>query len=132
MSISVKRRWEIVFLSTHTYGPKLSQRKVASIVKVSVLTVQFWLKRYKETEDVEEIVKTGRPRVTSPIQDQRIISQQERDREATAGQIRMRLRFDVSEGVIRDRVAEAGFKFAPPLVKPPTTSISLGSRTLSN
>lgn len=118
MPLSTQKKWEIVFLSTHFRGPKLSQQEVAHVVNVSKSTVKFWLKRYEETGDVEELDRPGRTRVTSPQEDKKIISMQERDREATASHIKKKLKLDVSENTIRRRVKESGLNFGLPLVKP--------------
>ena len=45
MFLIVHKRFEIVFLSKHTYGPHSGIKKIAAIVKCSTRTVKKWVKR---------------------------------------------------------------------------------------
>ena len=65
MSLSIKKKWEIVFLHNHKRGSQLNPTVISREVSCSVLVVKFWLKKYEETKDVEEIEKSGRPRKTT-------------------------------------------------------------------
>ena len=67
MSLSIQKRWEIIFLSKHRLGPKLSP--VAKEVGYSKPTVAHWLKRYQETGDIQDQECRGRKRKTSPNED---------------------------------------------------------------
>ena len=64
MSLSVKKRWEIVFLTKHPYGPKFGASDVARIVKCNRKTVQKWISCYELSGDVSELPRSGRPRKT--------------------------------------------------------------------
>jgi len=77
-TISLRKRWEIVFLFTHRKGPKLSQAEVAREVRRSPQTVMFWLKRFNETGDVQEETQSGRPSKTSAKIDKMIVSLQKK------------------------------------------------------
>ena len=70
--ISLKKRWEIVFLSTHRLGPKLSIKKISKEVKCAKSVVQHWLKIFKETGNVEGTPHLGRRKITGPKEDQLI------------------------------------------------------------
>ena len=118
MALSIKKKWEIVFLSKHRMGSQLGPTAISREVGCDVSTVKFWLKRYEETGDVEELERTGRPRKTIARQDEKIITTQESNREATATAILKEVRVGVSRETVRKRVREAGFKFEAPLVKP--------------
>jgi len=120
-SISMKKRWEIVFLSTHPLGPKLSQPKIATAVKCSVDTVKFWLKRYHDTGDVQEITQSGRPPITSVKTDRLIEKIQDKNPELTSGAISDKLKrkgVQISERTVRRRLVQAGFIFGETLKKP--------------
>ncbi len=50
-----------MFLTTHAHGPKWGQKKVAAYMQVSPSTVRFWRDRFKETGDVADAPRLGRP-----------------------------------------------------------------------
>ena len=74
MSLSIKSRWEIVFLAHHPLGPKMSVGKIAKYIKCSKSTVQKWISKYQETGDVQDDEGRGRKRKTSEKEDTQIIS----------------------------------------------------------
>ena len=51
MVLPVHRRYEIIFLSQHSMGPKFSHAAVAKAVKRDVTTVKYWFKRWKLSKD---------------------------------------------------------------------------------
>jgi hypothetical protein len=57
MALPLHQRYEIVFLSQHSLGPKLSY--------AAVTIVKYWLKRWKQSKDLTDSNRTGRPRVTT-------------------------------------------------------------------
>ena len=61
MSLSERKKWEIVFLSSHPYDPKLNNYRIARYLKCSEKSVRKRKKIYKETEDIQEENKTGGP-----------------------------------------------------------------------
>ena len=73
MALPMHQRYEIVFLSQHRLGPKLGHKTVAKVVKCSTSAVQYWLSRWKQSKDLDDSARTGRPRATTPKQDQQIL-----------------------------------------------------------
>ena len=63
MSLPLHKRYEIVFLHEHPNGPKLGYTEIIKIVKCSRDTVSHWINRWKETKDLNDKPKTGRPAV---------------------------------------------------------------------
>ncbi|KAF2903608.1 hypothetical protein ILUMI_02579 [Ignelater luminosus] len=59
ISISMKKRWEIVFLSQHRFSPKWTPARISKYVSVSEKTVKRWLNRYKETGNVNDFPKNS-------------------------------------------------------------------------
>ena len=62
MILSVYRWYEIIFLSQHSMGPKLSHTAVAKAVKCDVTTVKYWLKRWKQSKDLSDSIRSVRTR----------------------------------------------------------------------
>ena len=121
MSISIRQRWEIVFLNNHPLGPKLSCSKIAKYLKCSSTTVKKWVKRYKETGDVEEEKKAPRKRVTTIPQDKMIISTVEKNRDKSMPKIHQLLkkkRIKCSLRTLNNRTQEVGIQSLPPIKKP--------------
>ena len=69
---SNRQRYEygIVFLSQHSMGPQLSEKAVAKSVKCAKNTVPYWLNRWKESKDLSDMKRSGRPRATIEKVDQ--------------------------------------------------------------
>jgi transposase len=121
MSLSLKKRWEIIFLSTNRKGPKLGIRDVAKEVGVSNSTVQKWLKRYHQTGDVNEEERSGRPKLKSSKMEKIILSTMMEDREISSNDINNKLKrahIEVSNRTVRRRLAEHGFYSGTPTNKP--------------
>ena len=55
-------------------GPKLSHVPVAKSVKYDVTTVKYWLKRWKQSKNRSDCIRSGRARATTPKQDEHIVS----------------------------------------------------------
>ena len=109
MSLSLKKHWEIIFLSTHRKGPKLGIRNVAKEVGVSNSTVQKWLKRYHQTGDVNEEERSGRPKLESSKMKKIILSTMMEDREISSNDINNKLKrahIGVSNRTVRRCLAE--------------------------
>ena len=53
-------------------GPKLGVKTVAEAINCAKSTVQYWLNRWKESKDLSDSKRTGRPRGTTEKTDQRI------------------------------------------------------------
>ena len=74
MHLSTQEKWEIIFLSKHRKGPHLNNIQIAKEVNCTRKMVRYWLKIYEETGDVEEKKSPGRPRLTTPKEDKKIIT----------------------------------------------------------
>ena len=72
MTLSVDKRYEIIFLSHHPMEPQLGVKAVAKAIKCAKSTVQYWLNRWKESKDLNDSKRIGRPRSTTKKVDQRI------------------------------------------------------------
>ena len=72
MTLSVDKRYEIIFLSHHPMGPQFGMKAVAKAIKCAKSTVQYWLNRWKESNDLSDSKCIGQPRSTTKKVDQRI------------------------------------------------------------
>ncbi|CAF3372163.1 unnamed protein product [Rotaria socialis] len=88
MTLSVDKRYEIIFLSHHPMGPQLGVKAVAKAIKCAKSTIQYWLNRWKESKDLSDSKRIGRPRSTT------------------------------KKETIRRRLKEYGAKFSLPISKP--------------
>ena len=120
-SISVKKRWEVVFLATHRLGPKLPIRRISKELRCSIGAVQHWLKVYKETGEVEEIPRTGRRKITGPKENEIIKNLILSNPETTAEQISNALKSmgtSASPSTVRRRLSDLGMAYIRPINKP--------------
>ena len=111
MNISLKKRWEVIFLSRHNYGPQPAD--ISRYLHISESTVRDRLERYATTSDVEVAQKFGRQRSTTEKQDVVIQSTIAQHSTESAGQIAVRLskkRIHISEIKLRRRFKEAGIQ----------------------
>ena len=69
MPLSTEERLEIVFLRLHPLGPKLFFNAIAECMKCSKETVVKWVKRYEESQSVEDKKGRGRKRKTEEKED---------------------------------------------------------------
>jgi transposase len=53
MTLSIHKRWEIVFLVKHEKGPKYNYSKASKYLDISRNTVKKWIKRYGDVQDLE-------------------------------------------------------------------------------
>ena len=121
MSLSIKSRWEIVFLAHHPLGPKMSVGKIATYIKCSKSTVQKWISKYQETGDVQDDEGRGRKRKTSEKEDTQIISLSNKYPEMSAQEISQKMLTKgviVSPTTIRRRFKEFGVAYKVPVAKP--------------
>ena len=88
MTLPIDKRYETVFLSQHLMGPQSNEKAVAKAVKCAKNAVQYWLNRGKESKDLSDMNRLGRPRSTNEKVDQRINKLAGTDNIATAGDIR--------------------------------------------
>ena len=121
MALQVYQRYEIVFLSQHPLGPKLSHMAVAKAVHCDEKTVKRWLKRWKQSKDLTDAPRSGRSRVTTPKQDQQVVALAEQQTFVTCQDITNQLNkkgVEISQRTVRRRLNEAGTKYNQPLSKP--------------
>ena len=72
MTLPLRKRREIVFLTRHRLGPKLTPKQVANELAVDKKTVHRWLRVFDATNNVEEQSRKGRPRATSGRDDRKL------------------------------------------------------------
>ena len=65
MSLPLHKRYEIVFLVNHKYGPRFGPQKIAKIVGCNRKTVTRWLERWQEIKDLSDRPRSGAPRTTN-------------------------------------------------------------------
>ena len=102
-------------------GPKLGVKAVAKAINCAKSTVQYWPNRWKESKDLSDSKRTGRPRGTTEKVDQRISDLVTNDNIAPTRDIRRGLKrqyVEISQETIRRRLKEHGAKFSPPISKP--------------
>ena len=118
MSLSLKNRWEIVFLSTHLHGPHWSNKKIAKFLNFSPHTVKHWLQTYQESGDVQDRERSGRPSSFTEGVDNKIIAQIEANPETSSEVISEKLKakgVPTSSRSVRGRMNMLGLKSGNPL-----------------
>ena len=117
MSLPIRKRYEITFLSDH---PKGNHADVAKAVHCSIYTVKYWLDRWKQSKDLTDSNRPGRPRATTQKRDQRIISLAKEKTFITAQDISNKLNRQVvmSGRTVRRRLNEAGARYNRSMSKP--------------
>jgi transposase len=131
MALPVYQRYEIIFLSQHLMGPKLSHVAVAKAVRCDISTVKYWLKRWKQSKDLSDLTRSGRPRATTTKQDQQIISLAEQQTFITSRDITNKLNRKgvmINERTVQRRLNEAGARYNRPLSKPLLTEVHRKNR----
>lgn len=122
MPLSIGKRWEIIFLTQHALGPKLSNIQAAKHVNTSKETVAHWIETWQKTRDVLDEPRPGRKRKTTEEEDKAIISTaeklEEEGSEVVSKVLKSQQSMDVSGRTVRRRLKEAGFFYSSPLEKP--------------
>ena len=121
MSLPIHKGYEIIFLSCHPRGPKLGLKAVAKEVKCDKKAVKYWLNRWKQSKDLTDLPRSGRPRETTQKQDERIVSLANQEMFATCGDIEDHLNKEgvmISESTVLRRLHEAEAKYNLPMSKP--------------
>ncbi|CAF4160979.1 unnamed protein product [Rotaria sordida] len=119
--LPLHQRYEIIFLSEHNKGPRLGNKKVASLIRCDTKTVRYWRARWKETKDLSNETKSGRPRITTAEEDEMIITELEESDYPTSVSIShslKRKKVEISSRSVRRRLKEAGYQYYAPLSKP--------------
>lgn len=131
MHLTTKQKWEIIFLSKHRRGPHFNNTQIAKELKTDVKTIRFWIDKYEKTGDVEGEKTTGRPRVTTPQEDKKIISLHQQKPKLSTPQLQRELKkrkIEVGQHIIKRRLHEAGIKFISPIRKPLLTKTHIERR----
>jgi len=89
--ISLENRWGIIALDKYA---QWSQKDISESMNIPRSTVSRTLKRHRETGDVEDLKKSGRPPIISieNFDDNLITKQIENDRQITSSRISTNLR----------------------------------------
>jgi transposase len=92
----------------------LSREEIRRQLDIGKGTVQMWADRYEETKELERKPGSGRPRVTTPSDDQYLILQCKRNRRRTAVELRRTITTEDKEPkasvhTIRRRLVEGGY-----------------------
>ena len=85
MTLPIDKRYKIVFFSQYPMGEKAVVKAVKSVKS----TVQYWLDRWKQSKDLSDIKRPGRPRATTEKVDQRIYKLAGNNNIATTGDIKI-------------------------------------------
>jgi hypothetical protein len=59
MTLSLDKRYEIVFLHEHLKDPKWGYEKIASYVHCNKVTVIYWVKKYRQDKNLADKKKSG-------------------------------------------------------------------------
>ena len=122
MAPTIQRRWEIVFLNKHEYGPKWNFSKISKYLDIDRNIVKKWIDRYEETGDVQDLEGGGRKKSTLAREDSMIVQLFENDDEMTLGKAKAILKkkeyIKLSIPTISRRLHAAGFSIKLPLSKP--------------
>jgi len=117
-----KTRWQIIALSE---DPSHSISSIASMTHVCRATVRNIIGHYNETEDIEEKVRSGRPRKTSVVQDKRLKRIVRRHDEEPSSVLADRLEQQCGQRLsarsVRRRCVEMGLLSLPMTSKPALT-----------
>ncbi|CAF1524176.1 unnamed protein product [Adineta steineri] len=119
--LRLDQRYEIIFLSEHKYGPQFGNKKTAGLIKCDPKTVRYWRARWKETKDLTDGPRSGRPRVTTEEENEMILNEiEEYDHPSSASIVNnlKRKKVNVSAPTVRRILNKGGYKFAAPLSKP--------------
>lgn len=122
MPLSIGKRWEIIFLTQHSLGPRLSNSKAAKHINTDPKTISHWVETWKNTGDVQDEPHVGRKRKTSEKEDSLIITTAEKFEEEGSESVSKILKtgqkMDVSGRTVRRRLKEAGYFYSSPKEKP--------------
>ena len=117
MTLSVDKRYEIIFLSYHPMGAQLGVKAIAKAIKCAKSTVQYWLNRWKESKDLSDSKRIGRPRSTTKKVGQRISDLASTNTRAIQ-RVLKRKNVNISQETIRRRLKENVANFSLPISKP--------------
>lgn len=112
-STKVAQRGRIVGMRDAGLTPSEISRELG----ISRTTVYKWLQRWDEEECLDDHPKSGRPRETTPAQNEAIREGAAADPFTNAVAIREQLQLEVTPRTVRKRLHEAGIHYRTPAVK---------------
>jgi transposase len=121
MHLSIDKRYEIVFLHTHDKGPQLGSSAIAKYVHCDKKTVLYWINRWNYNKDLSDQPKSGRKRITTPKEDNKIVELAKKKDDITADEIKQEMKkrkIEISRDTIRRRLHESEGKYMAKLSKP--------------
>ena len=101
-------------------GSKLNHGAVAKAVQCDVTTVKYSIKRWKQSKDLSDSIRSGRPQGTIPKQNEQIVSFVEQQTFVTDRDISNKLRkagATVNKRLIQWRLNESGVEYNRSLSK---------------
>ena len=99
----------------------MSTYAIAKYIGCDLKTVENWLKRYEETNDVQEKEGRGRKRKFSEILDKKLIRAIEKEPTTSSRCLSARLKakgVSISPSTIQRRLRESGVTYRSPIPKP--------------
>lgn len=103
--VTLAQRHQIVALGTRT---RISKSQIARTARVSLRAVYAILKRYRNRGTVEDAPRSGRPRKTSALEDQRILRMAHRHPFRGSKAIKRAAQLSCGERTVRRRLSEGG------------------------
>ena len=101
----------------------ISPREISRQLGVDKRTVYRWICQERQRGNIENLPRSGRPRSTTPHQDQLIIDMARRTPLTNAVTIRKEIQTQVAVQTVRNRLHEAGIHHRIPAEKPFLTAI---------
>ena len=111
MTLPIYKHYKIIFLHLHPLGPRLGLKDTAEYVGCAKSSVTFWSQRWAESEDLSDNKITGRPRKTTPKQDQLIVQLASKELDPSSIKIQRQIKkqkIEVSLSTINRRLHEFG------------------------
>ena len=131
MSAAYAKRFEAVFLCTHTKGPHMTFTKASKYMHKSRGFVKKWVKRFKETGTVDDFPQRGKSKATTLAQDRAIIRIFKRNSNLTLrqGQYKLsKMNINISIMTIKRRLEEYKIAWRSTFLKPLLTEKQIERR----
>jgi len=119
--LSLFDRYKIIFYHQGLNGPKRNVKEISGFLNCNEDTVKLWIDRYKETGDVLDLPRSGRPKKTVKFQDMNIKKIALCKRKPSTRNISNYLKskgLDISHATVSSRLREVGLSYLSPLKKP--------------
>ena len=115
-----KKKMRFLVVGMHLAG--LRAQEIADALMIPRRTVSFWLRKFQHRGDVEDDVRSGRPRATSDTADRRLLRLCRSDRFASSAMLLSDWGENVTDRTVRRRLNAAGLHSRKPHSKPQTVS----------